>query len=154
VHNRRPLALLRRIGLKRWLSYQFFTGGTCFTFLANPLLLALCIASYLMPSEWTAPLFDPTVARVTFLSLALGNIIAIAQSIIAVGRRRLWDLIPFALTNPIYWCMHSYAAYVALWQLFTKPFYWEKTTHGLTSVNVHQWLDSTSSSSALSLRAS
>jgi hypothetical protein len=28
--------------------------------------------------------------------------------------------------------MQSIAAYKGLWQLFTKPFYWEKTTHGLT----------------------
>jgi hypothetical protein len=32
----------------------------------------------------------------------------------------------------VYWTLHSIAAYVALWQLFRNPFYWEKTTHGLT----------------------
>jgi hypothetical protein len=30
--------------------------------------------------------------------------------------------------------MHSIAAYIALWQLVTNPFYWEKTDHGLTNV--------------------
>jgi len=25
----------------------------------------------------------------------------------------------------------SFAAWRALWQLISKPFYWEKTTHGL-----------------------
>ena len=28
----------------------------------------------------------------------------------------------------------SIAAYKALWQLITKPFYWEKTSHGLSTV--------------------
>jgi hypothetical protein len=29
---------------------------------------------------------------------------------------------------------------MALWQLFTKPFYWEKTVHGLTTVHAEQVL--------------
>ncbi|MFC7571174.1 hypothetical protein ACFQX8_01060 [Klenkia terrae] len=29
--------------------------------------------------------------------------------------------------------LHSIASYKAAWQLVTKPFYWEKTEHGLTS---------------------
>jgi hypothetical protein len=36
--------------------------------------------------------------------------------------------------------MHSIAAYMALWQLVTRPFYWEKTTHGLTTVKAHHVL--------------
>ena len=46
----------------------------------------------------------------------------------------MYSLALFALTNPIYWWMHSFAAYLAVWQLFTKPFYWEKTDHALTDV--------------------
>ena len=33
---------------------------------------------------------------------------------------------------PLYWLMISLAAWKGLWQIFTKPFYWEKTRHGLT----------------------
>jgi len=25
-----------------------------------------------------------------------------------------------------------------LWQLITKPFYWEKTTHGITDINTEK----------------
>jgi hypothetical protein len=32
------------------------------------------------------------------------------------------------------------AAYMALWQLITKPFYWEKTVHGLTKVDAREVL--------------
>jgi hypothetical protein len=31
--------------------------------------------------------------------------------------------------------MHSAAAYMGLYQLIVKPFYWEKTTHGLSKFN-------------------
>lgn len=51
----------------------------------------------------------------------------------AVGRRRIMSLLPFALLNPLYWCLHSFAAWRALVQLIRNPFVWEKTPHGLTS---------------------
>jgi hypothetical protein len=37
-----------------------------------------------------------------------------------------------------YWVMISIAAYKALWQLVYRPFYWEKTEHGL--VDAHEYL--------------
>ena len=51
----------------------------------------------------------------------------------AFRRRRYW-LVLWALLNPAYWLLHSIASYKALWQLLTRPHYWEKTTHGLTHV--------------------
>lgn len=53
---------------------------------------------------------------------------------IAVFRRRYYELLLYALLNPLYWQLHSIAAYMALWQLFTKPFYWEKTLHGISKL--------------------
>ncbi|MEP2829750.1 hypothetical protein [Parvibaculum sp.] len=35
---------------------------------------------------------------------------------------------------PFYWLLISIAAYKALWQLITKPFHWEKTEHGISSM--------------------
>ena len=35
------------------------------------------------------------------------------------------------------------AAYKALWQLITKPFYWEKTSHGLSTATPHPVLPMT-----------
>lgn len=56
-------------------------------------------------------------------------------NMLAVFKRRFYELILFALMNPFYWLMHSIAAYKGLWQLIYKPFYWEKTNHGLTKVS-------------------
>ena len=33
---------------------------------------------------------------------------------------------------PLYWVLHSVAAWRALGQLITEPSYWEKTPHGLS----------------------
>ena len=34
---------------------------------------------------------------------------------------------------PLYWVLHSVAAWRALGQLITAPSYWEKTPHGLSA---------------------
>ena len=44
-----------------------------------------------------------------------------------------YSLIKYGLLTPFYWILMSVAAYKALFQLFAKPYYWEKTHHGLAS---------------------
>ena len=140
VHNRHPLRLLGRIGLKNWLSYQFFIGGTFLIFLINPILWAFYLIWLIANPAWIDALFGGWLFYFAAFNLLIGNMFGIYLNMIAVFRRKLFDLTPYALTNPIYWIMHSIAAYMALWQLFTKPFYWEKTKHGLTSHESDQFL--------------
>ncbi len=78
------------------------------------------------------PLFPPWILYLSLFNLLWGNALAIYLNMLAVFKRRLYSLTPYALLNPLYWILHSIAAYKALWQLFTNPFYWEKTLHGLT----------------------
>ncbi|MCD6149808.1 hypothetical protein J7J13_03435 [bacterium] len=49
---------------------------------------------------------------------------------IGCAKREQWDIIKYAFLVPFYWLMISLAAWKALWQLFFKPHYWEKTVHG------------------------
>jgi cellulose synthase/poly-beta-1,6-N-acetylglucosamine synthase-like glycosyltransferase len=135
VHNRHPIKLLREIGLVRWLSYQFLIGGSVATFLINPLLWLCTIVWLLFRPDWIQSVFTGWVLDMALFTFLFGNMIGIYLSMLAVFRRRLFGLTPWALLIPIYWLLHSAAAYMALWQLFTKPFYWEKTDHGLTQVH-------------------
>jgi glycosyltransferase XagB len=144
VHNRHPLSLLKVLGLKNWVSYQFFIGGTCATFLANPVMWVLYVAQLLFHSQWATAPFAGWLLWLAAFNFLVGNMLGIYLNMLAVFRRRLFHLTPFALTNPLYWWLHSIAAYLALWQLFTKPFYWEKTQHGLTNVAKHSPVVSTS----------
>jgi hypothetical protein len=54
-------------------------------------------------------------------------------SMMGAFKRRRYRLVPWALLNPLYWLLHSVAAYKAVWQLIRKPHYWEKTVHGLST---------------------
>jgi hypothetical protein len=78
-------------------------------------------------------LFPGPLATVSLASLVLGNGLMIAVNALAVGRRRIYALLPFALLSPFYWLLHSVAAWRALDQLVRNPFHWEKTPHGLSA---------------------
>ncbi len=146
VHNRNPLRLLRKIGLKNWLSYNFFIGGTVAIFLINPLMWFFFALWVVFQPAWMSRVFSDWVWNLAMFSLIFGNLLAIMLNMLAIVARRNYELIPYAISNPLYWCMHSMAAYMALWQLVRNPFYWEKTDHGLTNVETdHLFAPETSS---------
>ncbi|MDW8186387.1 MAG: glycosyl transferase, partial [Anaerolineae bacterium] len=132
VHSRRPLYLLRRVGLRQFLGFALLIGGTPLTFLLGPILWGVFLLWLFTGSEALSPLFQGWVLHLSLFNLILGNGIAIYLMMLAAFKRRLYRLVPYALLNPLYWLLHSRAAYMALYQLFTRPFYWEKTLHGLS----------------------
>ena len=135
VHNRNPLGLLRKLGLKDWLSYQFFIGGTVWVFLINPIMWSLFLIWLFFDPAWLSQLFYGWVWEIAMFSLVVGNLSVIVLNLLASVRRSRDRLLLYSFTNPLYWVLHSIAAYIALYQLIRKPFYWEKTTHGLTTVD-------------------
>jgi len=136
VHMRNPLKLLRSVGWHGFLGFNFFVGGTWLTFLLYPVLVLFLIAYLIFQFTWVRSLFPDWVLYVGTFNFFAGNILMIYVNMMAVFKRRYYELILYSICNPFYWLMHSTAAYKALWQLIYKPFYWEKTNHGLTKVGV------------------
>ena len=132
VYNRHPWKYLKQLGLKSWLAYQFLIGGTVVTFLISPVLWVLLIYWSVTRAYWLESLFPGWVLYISLFNLSISNALGLYLNMVAVFRRRYYELLLYALLNPIYWQLHSIAAYMALWQLFVKPFYWEKTIHGLS----------------------
>ncbi len=64
--------------------------------------------------------------------LILANLLFVFCHCMACLKRKYYYLLPFALLMPVYWVLISVGAWKGLIQLFTKPFYWEKTVHGLS----------------------
>ncbi|WP_258934950.1 hypothetical protein [Nesterenkonia pannonica] len=62
----------------------------------------------------------------------VGSALMVHLTMMGPYRRGTFTMVPWALLNPLYWVLHSIASYKALWQLLTRPHYWEKTAHGLT----------------------
>jgi hypothetical protein len=60
-----------------------------------------------------------------------GNFALVFLSLGAAVSRGHDDLAPHALLMPCYWALMSAAAYMALVELFVRPYHWHKTEHGL-----------------------
>ncbi len=135
VHSRQPLRSLAAAGPRGALGLGLLVAGTPLTFLASPVMWVITAMSF-APALWgagPADLLPGPFELVALANLVIGNLFMIALNALAVGRRRILGLLPFALLNPVYWILHSIAAWRALGQLAFNPFVWEKTPHGLTS---------------------
>jgi len=65
------------------------------------------------------------------ITLFVSNLFFVFTHMLACVRRRMPWLLPYALLMPFYWVLISIGAWKGFLQLFWRPFYWEKTVHGL-----------------------
>lgn len=128
VHMRHPLRLLKTLGLRQFLFFQLSFGGTIFLPLINPLLWLVTLLSWVSPHPW----IPQSLALFCLFNLIVGNITYMICHLISTILHRNYRLIPLALLIPLYWILISIGAWKGALQLITKPFYWEKTTHGLS----------------------
>ena len=135
VHMRNPARLVSKIGWRGFFGFNFFVSLTPITFLIYPVLLSFFIIYLVFDLKNVRVLFPDWILYVSIFNFVAGNALMIYINMLAVFKRRYYELILFALLNPIYWIMHSVSAYKGLWQLVYNPFFWEKTNHGLTKVS-------------------
>ncbi|MCB1279971.1 MAG: general secretory system II protein E domain-containing protein, partial [Salinibacterium sp.] len=136
VHARSPRALLRQIGLTRFASFALLIGGTPITFLGVIPFYVLTVFTVFIPTDVLNQVFPWWLLWLCLLNFVIGTSVMVYLSMMGPFKRGTFGLIWWAMLNPVYWILHSIAAYKGLWQLITKPHYWEKTDHGLTS-HVH-----------------
>jgi cellulose synthase/poly-beta-1,6-N-acetylglucosamine synthase-like glycosyltransferase len=133
VHARRPRQLIREIGLRRFLSFALLIGGTPLTFLGVLPLYVVTLVTIFIPTQVLSQFFPVWLLWICLINFIIGNSVMVYLSMMGPYKRGTFNLTLWALLNPIYWILHSIASYKALWQLITKPHYWEKTEHGLTA---------------------
>ncbi len=132
VHTRHPIELIRKIGFYETAGFGMMVWGSPIALLLSPIMWGFFILWILTRTQVLDPYFPPPMLWVPLLGLIWGNMLAIYLNLLASFRRGLYHLTIYSLLNPVYWLLMSAAAYKALTQLFYKPFYWEKTRHGLT----------------------
>lgn len=134
VHMREPLHYLRAGRLRELFSLQVVIGGKTAILLINPLmwlLFALTICFRQQVTAAFAPLFPPVILYTGIVTLILGNFFYGYIYLLGCMKRAQFELVPWMLLIPIYWFLTSVAACMALYELFTRPHYWQKTIHGL-----------------------
>ncbi len=131
VHNRNPIRTRRQLGWRGWLSFQLTIGGNAVAALLNPIYWSLVIIWFATRLGLLQASMPSALYYVASINLLVWNFLFVYANSIGVGRRRATHLVRFALLSPLYWVLISIAAWKGAIQLITKPFYWEKTIHGL-----------------------
>ena len=134
VHMRKPIELYRSLGHIGFWGFQFFIGGSVLSTLFSPLLLLMYVFWLITNTHVFDVYFPPIILYISLFNLLAGNGFLIYLSMIGAFKRHYYNLIPYGLTMPFYWLLMSFAAYKGLWQLIHNPFYWEKTTHGISKL--------------------
>ncbi len=129
VHSRAPRRLWRDLGPRRFIGMQAHFAGSLSQGLLAPLLWSMWGMLVGLPHPLQAILPDPVMMAAVGL-LVLSGLLDMACGIVASRRLRgrvgAWWLV----MQPFYAMLGTAAAYKALSELATRPFYWDKTTHG------------------------
>jgi cellulose synthase/poly-beta-1,6-N-acetylglucosamine synthase-like glycosyltransferase len=130
--SRSPLDLTKQIGAGR---------SACLVLLLLGLLLGPLFwlpASFLAVNGLVQHGLQPPVDPAGFCNIvlwvsvsSLGCASLFWNALLGMKRQSLLHLWPVLLLLPFYYCLHTLAAWLALYELFWRPFHWDKTEHGL-----------------------
>src|SRR5690606_22762211 len=130
VHMRQPALLWRQLGARRFIGFQVMFLGSVLQSLLAPL----------MWSFWILPLgiWHPLAAAMTrgeLLSMVMLFLLSEAMNLtlgIVALKRSGHRISPFWIpTLQLYFPLAALAAYKGLWEMIARPYYWDKTNHGL-----------------------
>lgn len=136
VHMRRPRQLWQELGPKRFFGFQMLFLCTISLFLLAPVLWSF----WLLPFGIAHPLQSvlPTSVLLGVAALfVISEVLTITTEMIAVSTPRHRWLMPWVITLHFYFPLAAFAAWKGLFEIITKPFYWDKTTHGLARNDGH-----------------
>lgn len=133
VHTRGSFKFAREKG-RHFPIFHLIIGGKIAFILINPILWIATI-SYFTLYAYVGPTIERLYPGIIFymavFSLVFGNFLFMYYYMIGVMKRKQYSLVKYTFLVPFYWLMISVAGFMALYQLIFKPFYWEKTVHGL-----------------------
>jgi cellulose synthase/poly-beta-1,6-N-acetylglucosamine synthase-like glycosyltransferase len=133
VHMRYPRKLLEELGAEQFLKFQVTFGSAIFMPIINPVLWMLLAAGFLLPFAF-AGLLPSYVQWICLFNLVVGNISYLLLYVIACVKLKKYRSVPQAILMPIYWVLLSIGSWRGLIQLIRKPFFWDKTSHGVSKL--------------------
>ncbi|GAB5447369.1 glycosyltransferase family 2 protein [Gymnodinialimonas sp.] len=126
---RRPRVLLNELGAWRffWLQIQF--GGAVLGFLTAPLLWSFMLKPF---GVWHPldTVMSPFAYGLLAMVMLTGLFGSIAISLYACRAKHLRHLRPISPLVEPYYLFGTIAAWIGLFELMAKPFFWAKTAHG------------------------
>jgi len=141
VNARHPIELARKTGMRGVIGMLGLILGTPLAFLSYPIALLFTLVTYVGVRVIGFELPEG-VLLFGSLTMIFGNLMIIAVSAVTAWARYGWRVAMFSIFAPIYWILHAFAAWRAVFQLVTNNQKWEKTPHGLTGDYMSEHLSS------------
>jgi glycosyltransferase XagB len=137
VHMRNPRQALRELGLAGFWSFTAMTLGVFLSALLYPVFLARFVLDFLvLPRPENQLSYSGIVLGVALALFVSSHITALLIGRKGLQRRRFPRSTMTLATLPLYWMLLMPAALIALYESFFKPFYWRKTAHGVSRVQL------------------
>ena len=144
INMRHPIKLLKEIGLRNFVLLQAMLLERGFIGLMLPVIYIVLIAYILNLFGVIEQVFSNAVVITTLVDYLVLSIIyklvdiKVVKNVITNKKERVSKYLDNSILRSsfyscFYWSLYTIAGNKALWQLISRPFYWEKTVHGLTN---------------------
>ncbi|MFN0113623.1 MAG: glycosyltransferase [Paracoccaceae bacterium] len=127
VHMRHPARLWRELGTWRFLGVQVLLLGTVSQFVMAPVLWAY----WGLALGGVGPMASGGLGWTLAALFLASEVVNIVMGSLGVGRARHLDLLKWVPTLVAYFPLGTCAAAKALYEMAARPFYWDKTAHGV-----------------------
>ena len=130
VHMREPVRLWCDLGPKRFFGFQILFLGTLSQFVLAPVLWSfwLVLLGIPHPIEAVAPWHVIVALGALYL---LAEVVTLAVAALSVATPRHRSLIWWVPLMHLYFPLSAVACWKGAFELISKPFFWDKTSHGL-----------------------
>lgn len=130
VHMRAPQALIKKTGIEGFATLQFLIGLPVLIYFLTPIWVGLSLV-------FGVPDFLVQLAVINFFYASITHLIMAffaQRNLFGHHEVPVFSNVPIVaiLTIPAYGMLNIFAAWRAVYQLITQPYYWDKTEHGIS----------------------
>jgi cellulose synthase/poly-beta-1,6-N-acetylglucosamine synthase-like glycosyltransferase len=133
VHTRHPVQCYREIGIKGILSLQIIFLLSTFSYICIPIFWYIFFYNIFSLTTLYEEYFWESLSQFAMSVFLFGQLIMLLISVYVLLKFRLARLILWVPVLPLYWLMGVIAVTKALFELLFKPYYWDKTRHGVST---------------------
>ena len=131
VHMRAPLTLYRQMGARQFWGFQAHFISALSQFFLAPFLWSFWLVLFGLPHPLDGILGHDTLMHFAVFFICV-ELINMTLHITAVSRPSHRHLLAWVPSLHFYYPLGAIAAYKALYEIIFKPFFWDKTQHGLS----------------------
>ncbi|TCP21590.1 glycosyltransferase family 2 protein [Rhodovulum adriaticum] len=131
THMRAPVQLWRQLGPWGFAGVQILFLGTLVQFALMPVLWSFWGLLLGMGHPLAAQGLTPTLIGLIGL-FVFSETVTLAVGVQALRRAGKPGLIPWLPTLHVYFPLATLALYKGVWEMIARPFYWDKTRHGVS----------------------